>query len=87
MPDPKAKPEDVKPVAKPDVKPEAKPEPKAEAAPKHEAKASNLTPAGESTNPIVHGLLAELEGLRLNGDIEGADKILAKLEKLGYSAG
>lgn len=74
MADPKAKPEDVKP------------EPEAKAAPKHEAKASNLTPAGESTNPIVHSLLAELEGLRLNGNTEGVDKVLARLEELGYSA-
>jgi hypothetical protein len=84
MPDPKAKPEGVKPD-EPKPQPEAKPEAKAE--PKHQVKASNLTPAGESTNPIVHSLLAELEGLRLNGDTEGADKILAKLEELGYSAG
>ena len=73
MADPKVKAEDVKPEAK--------------AAPKPEAKAANLTPAGESTNPEVHSLLAELEGLRLNGDTEGANKVLDRLEKLGYSAG
>lgn len=73
MADLKAKTEDVKPEAK--------------AAPKPEAKASNLTPAGESTNPVVHSLLAELEGLRLNGDTEGADKVLDRLAELGYSAG
>lgn len=84
MADIKPRSEDVKPDVKPEAKPELKPE--AKAAPKHEAKASNLTPAGESTNPIVHGLLAELEGLRLNGDTEAANKVLEKLEKLGYSA-
>jgi hypothetical protein len=71
--DPKAKPEEVKPEAK--------------AASKDEPKAQNLTPAGESTNPEVHSLLAELESFRLNGNTEAADKVLDRLAELGYSAG
>jgi hypothetical protein len=71
--DTKAKPEEAKPEAK--------------AVPKAEPQASDLTPAGESTNPVVHSLLAELEGLRLNGDTEGADKVLDRLKEMGYSAG
>lgn len=62
-----------------------------------------LTPAGESTDPAVHQLLAELDGLRQHqatrdaarkaADAQDAnekkliEEKLARLKELGYSAG
>lgn len=46
-----------------------------------------LTPAGESSNPAVHQLLAELESHRTNGDMDEAQDIIGYLASLGYSAG
>lgn len=70
MADPKAKPEEAE----------------AKAAPKAQPKAKDLIPAGESSNPEVHNLLAELQTVRLNGDTAAADRVLDRLAELGYSA-
>lgn len=45
-----------------------------------------LTPAGESSNPAVHQLLAELESHRTNGDTDEVQDITGYLATLGYSA-
>lgn len=46
-----------------------------------------LTPAGESGNPAVHQLLAELETHRSNGDLDEVQDIVDYLATLGFSAG
>lgn len=56
-------------------------------APKAEPAKSGLTPAGESSNPAVHQLLAELQTHQANGDVDDAQDIVAYLAELGYSAG
>jgi hypothetical protein len=63
----------------PDNKTETKPDPKA--APK-----ANLSPAGESSDPTVHALLAELQSARLNENDANARKVLDQLADLGYRA-
>lgn len=47
---------------------------------------ANLSRAGESTDPAVQSLLAELQTARLNKDDDGAGKVLDRLAELGYSA-
>lgn len=69
----------------PETKPVAKVEPKA--APMSEPPPAGLAPAGESSNPAVHQLLAELETHRVNGDVDEVQDIVAYLAELGYSAG
>lgn len=46
-----------------------------------------LQPAGESTDPEVHRLLAERETARLNNSQDGVDDIDRRLRDLGYSTG
>lgn len=46
-----------------------------------------LTPAGQSTDPAVHHLVAELETHRANGDTDLVAGIVDYLKTLGYSAG
>lgn len=48
--------------------------------------AKNLTPAGESSDPNVQTLLAELDGARLNGDDAAAQDIIDRIAELGYRA-
>lgn len=66
------------------------PEPKSAAAKPEQKAAPNptpgLTPAGETSNPAVHQLLAELETARTNGQTEDAQDIVSYLAELGYSA-
>jgi hypothetical protein len=80
------------PFLRGDVMPEQKAKPvapKAQAdAPKPDtAEPTGLTPAGETTNPEVQQLLAELQSLRANGAGDEADDIVSYLAELGYSAG
>lgn len=46
----------------------------------------NLLPAGSSTNPIVHGLLAELQSAQQNSNTEAERDVLDRLAELGYAA-
>jgi hypothetical protein len=48
---------------------------------------ASLAPAGESTDPSVHQLLAELETARSNSDDDGVKAAVDALAELGYSAG
>lgn len=48
--------------------------------------ATGLAPAGESGNPAVQQLLAELQTLRANGAEDDARDIVTYLAELGYSA-
>jgi hypothetical protein len=59
------------------------PEPKkaAESAP---APAKQLASAGESGDPSVHQILAELETARSNGNDEAVKALTDKLAALGY---
>jgi hypothetical protein len=45
-----------------------------------------LAPAGESGDPAVHKLLADLETARSNGDADGVKVAQAALAELGFSA-
>lgn len=47
---------------------------------------ASLKPAGESSDPTVQTLLAELQSARLNDNGDGVDEILNRLAELGYSA-
>jgi hypothetical protein len=47
----------------------------------------SLAPAGESGDPAVHQLLAELETARSNGDQDGVKAAVDALAGLGVSAG
>lgn len=68
-----------------DVMPDPKPAPKP-AKPEAPAPVAELTPAGASTNPAVHQLLAELATAETNGATDDAQDIRAYLAELGYSA-
>lgn len=46
-----------------------------------------LTPAGQSTDPAVQHLIAELQSHRSNGNFDDARDIVDYLATLGYSAG
>jgi hypothetical protein len=48
---------------------------------------ASLAPAGESGDPEVHRLLAELETARSNGDQDGVKAAVDALADLGVSAG
>ncbi len=43
-----------------------------------------LRPAGESSDPTVHQLLAERQTAVINGDADAAATVDGKLAKLGY---
>lgn len=45
-----------------------------------------LPSAGQSTDPTVHHLIAELGTARSNGDEAAQTRILGRLQTLGYSA-
>lgn len=64
--------------------PKSQPKPMAKAEPEEFVK---LAPAGETTNPAVQQLLAELQTLRANGALEDAQDVVAYLNELGYDAG
>ena len=74
MPEPKAQPKSA-----------TKPEPPSETEP--ELAPAGLTPAGETTNPAVQQLIAELATARANGAADDAEDIVHYLAELGYSAG
>lgn len=65
--------------------PEAKPKPAASQQSTGDLKA-DLIPAGESGNPEVQRLLAELATARANGAADDAQDIVTYLGELGYSA-
>jgi len=74
----------------PHLRQDPMPEPKSttdKAEPKPAAAKSALAPAGESSDPEVHRLLAELEGARLNGKDEQMQDIIRRIADLGFSAG
>jgi hypothetical protein len=48
---------------------------------------ATLAPAGESGDPAVHKLLADLETARSNGDGDGVADAKKHLADLGFSAG
>jgi hypothetical protein len=48
--------------------------------------AKNLRPAGESSDPNVQTLLAELDGARLNDNEDSAREIIDRIAELGYHA-
>lgn len=56
-----------------------------QAEPKTAAK-SELKPAGESSNPAVHQLLADLATARANGENDDVQDIVGYLADLGYEA-
>lgn len=68
----------------PDQKSEAKSE--AKPAVKAPAPSRELTPAGESSNPAVQHLIAELETARANGADDDVQDIVGYLADLGFSA-
>jgi hypothetical protein len=71
-----------------DVMPESKAQPKVKD-PESEVQdpaPTGLTPAGESSNPAVQQLLAELQTLRANGAEDDAQDVVTYLAELGYSA-
>lgn len=47
---------------------------------------TDLKPAGESSDPAVHQLLAELSTAEANGAADDAQDIRSYLTELGYSA-
>ncbi len=53
----------------------------------HAPPKASLVPAGESTDPAVHQLLAELETARRNSDDGAVKTAVDTLAGLGYSAG
>lgn len=46
----------------------------------------NLKPAGESSDPNVQTLLAELDAARLNDNDKAAKDIIDRIAELGYHA-
>lgn len=48
--------------------------------------AKNLKPAGESSDPNVQTLLAELDAARLNDNDKAAQDIIDRIADLGYHA-
>jgi len=60
--------------------PDAKPKPAAKP-----AEDRSLVPAGESTDPVVHQLLAHLEIAVLNNDTGAQESVKADLAGLGYA--
>lgn len=80
---------DSKPTPKPEQKPPAAPRVEEKAPAKAEPKAAAKTallPAGSSTNPVVHGLLAELQTAKQNANGEAEQDVLKRLADLGYAA-
>jgi hypothetical protein len=65
------------------------PEQKAAAPKQSEPKSAakpDLVPAGESSDPNVQTLLAELESARLNDNEADVRQIIARIAELGYRA-
>jgi hypothetical protein len=73
---------DVLHLSAPEVKPRKRVEPKAE--PKPEAPKVKFTPAGESSDPAVHSLLARRFSAERNGDTAALEAIAKRLAELGY---
>lgn len=55
-------------------------------APADDGQAAPGVPAAESADPVVHGLLADLDAVRAAGDTAAQVRILGRLQTLGYSA-
>ena len=79
------KPEE-KPAAAPKVEDKAAAKPETKPAAHTSTAKAGLLPAGSSTNPIVHGLLAELQTAQQNSNSEAERDVLDRLAELGYAA-